>query len=112
MPGFETLFVYDVIHQWREMTGKPAVLAIWAGRREVLTPEVVADFQASKQYGLEHVREIAEAASIKLDLPPRRAGAISNGEHSFRSGRGKSGRTAALFREGGGGGTDSARATD
>jgi chorismate dehydratase len=70
VPGLETIFVYDVIHQWREMTGKPAVLAIWVGKRDVLTPEVVADFQASKRYGLEHVREIAEAASIKLDLPP------------------------------------------
>jgi chorismate dehydratase len=71
IPGFETLFVYDVIHQWREMTGKPAVLAIWAGRRDAITPEVLADFQASKQFGLERVREISEAASIKLDLPPR-----------------------------------------
>jgi len=71
VPGFETLFVYDVIHQWREMTGKPAVLAFWAGRRDAITPEVLADFSASKQYGLERIREISEAASIKLDLPPR-----------------------------------------
>jgi chorismate dehydratase len=71
VPGFETLYVYDIVHQWREMTGKPAVLAIWVGRRDALTPEVFADFRASKQYGLEHVREISEAASIKLDLPPR-----------------------------------------
>jgi chorismate dehydratase len=71
VPGFETIFVYDVAYQWEEMTGKPCVLAIWAGRREAITPEVVADFQASKQYGLERLREIAEAASVKLDLPPR-----------------------------------------
>jgi len=71
VPGFETLFVYDVAHQWREMTGKPCVLAIWAGHRDAVTPEVLADFQASKQYGLERIREISEAASIKLDLPPR-----------------------------------------
>jgi chorismate dehydratase len=71
VPGFETLYVYDVVHQWRQMTGRPCVLAFWAGRREALTPEVCADFLASKQYGLERVREIAEAASIKLDLPPR-----------------------------------------
>ena len=71
VPGYETLFVYDVIQQWREMTGRPAVLAIWVGRREAATPEVLADFLASKQFGLERVREISEAASIKLDLPPR-----------------------------------------
>jgi len=71
VPGFETLFVYDVAYQWEEMTGKPCVLAIWAGRRDAVTAEVLADFQASKQYGLERAREIAEAASIKLDLPPK-----------------------------------------
>ena len=70
VPGFETLFVYDVVHQWRQMTGKPAVLAMWVGRQDAITPEVVSDFLASKQYGLEHIREIAQAASIKLDLPP------------------------------------------
>ena len=69
VPGFETLFIYDVAHQWREMTGKPCVLAIWAGRKDVITPEVVADFQASKEYGVRRAREIAEAASIKLELP-------------------------------------------
>ena len=71
VPGFETIFVYDVAYQWEEMTGKPCVLAIWAGRRDAITPEVLADFQASKRYGMERLREIAEAASIKLDLPPR-----------------------------------------
>jgi chorismate dehydratase len=69
VPGIDALFVYDVAHQWREMTAKPAVLAIWAGRREAMTPEVVADFLASKQYGLAHVRDIAEGAAMKLDLP-------------------------------------------
>jgi chorismate dehydratase len=71
VPGFETTFVYDVAYQWREMTGKPCVLAIWAGRPEVMTPEVIADFQASKQYGVSRLREISEAAAIKLDMPPR-----------------------------------------
>jgi chorismate dehydratase len=70
VPGVDTLFVYDVVHQWRELTGKPAVLAIWAGRRGAITPEVVADFQASKAYGLEHIPDIAEGAALKLDLPP------------------------------------------
>jgi chorismate dehydratase len=70
VPGFETLFVYDVAHEWRKFTGKPCVLAIWMARPSALTPEIVADFQASRQYGVTHAREIAEAASIKLDLPP------------------------------------------
>ena len=71
VPGFETVWVYDIAHQWREMTGKPCVLAIWAGRAEAITPEAAADFHESKRYGLQRVAEIAEAAAIKLDLPPR-----------------------------------------
>ena len=71
VPGFETTFVYDVAYQWGELTGKPCVLALWAGRPEAMTPEVIADFHASKEYGIKRIREICEAASIKLDMPPR-----------------------------------------
>ena len=71
VPGVDTLFVYDVADEWRQMTGKPCVLAIWVGRRELITPEVVADFLASREYGLARIGEIAEAASLKLELPPR-----------------------------------------
>ena len=71
VPGFETLFVYDVVYQWRQLTGKPSVLALWVGRRDVVTPELIGDFLASKKYGQDHVREIAEAASTKLDMSPR-----------------------------------------
>jgi chorismate dehydratase len=70
VPGVDMLFVYDVAQEWRRMTGKPCVLAVWAGRREAITPEVVADFLASKQYGLAHIGDIAEGAALKLDLPP------------------------------------------
>jgi predicted solute-binding protein len=69
--GVEMLFVYDMAQQWREMTGLPAVLAIWVARRGVLTPEVAADFQASRDYGLARIGEIAEGAALKLELPPR-----------------------------------------
>ncbi|HJY86904.1 MAG TPA: menaquinone biosynthesis protein [Candidatus Acidoferrales bacterium] len=69
VPGVDTLFLYDVAHQWREMTGRPCVLAIWVARREAVTPEVVADFLASKEYGLARIPEIAEGAALKLDLP-------------------------------------------
>ena len=68
--GVDTLFVYDVAQQWREMTGKPCVTAIWAARPEVVTPQVVADFLASRDYGLSQIGEIAEGAALKLDLPP------------------------------------------
>lgn len=65
----ETLHVYDVVQEWRRLTGLPAVLAIWAGRREAVTPEIVADFVASKEYGLAHLGEISAAASLEQNLP-------------------------------------------
>ena len=68
--GIETLFVYDVAQQWREMTGLPSVLAIWVARRGAVTPEMLADFQASREYGLAHIADIAEGAALKLELPP------------------------------------------
>jgi chorismate dehydratase len=67
----QTLFIYDVAQQWREMTGLPCVLAIWVARRGAVTPEIVADFQASRDYGLARIGEIAEGAALKLNLPPR-----------------------------------------
>ena len=53
------------------MTGKPCVLAAWVGRRDAVTPGVVADFISSKEYGLAHIGEIAETAALELNLPPR-----------------------------------------
>ena len=67
--GVDSLFVYDVAYQWRELTALPCVLAVWAARREAVTPKFVEDFEASKAYGLAHLRDIAEGASMKLDLP-------------------------------------------
>jgi chorismate dehydratase len=69
--GLETLFVYDVAQQWREMTTRPSVLAIWVARRGAVTPEMLADFQASREFGLAHIGDIAEGAAMKLELPPR-----------------------------------------
>jgi chorismate dehydratase len=68
--GIETLFIYDIAQQWREMTGLPCVLALWVARRGAITPEIVADFEASREYGLARLGEIAEGAALKLELPP------------------------------------------
>jgi chorismate dehydratase len=64
-----TLHIYDVVQEWRRMTGLPAVLAVWAARKESITPEVAADFAASKAYGVAHFEEISEAAADDLGLP-------------------------------------------
>ena len=69
--GIEALFVYDIAQQWREMTGLPSVLAIWVARRGVVTSELIADFQASRDFGLSNIGDIAEGAALKLELPPR-----------------------------------------
>jgi predicted solute-binding protein len=51
------------------MTSLPAVLAVWAGRREAVTPEVIADFAASRDYGLARIAEINAQASLEMHLP-------------------------------------------
>lgn len=69
--GAEMLHVYDVVEEWRKMTGLPAVLAVWAARVEVVTPELIEDFHASLKDGLAHVREISAGAALQMQLPAK-----------------------------------------
>jgi chorismate dehydratase len=69
--GSELLYVYDVVGEWRSLTGLPAVLAVWATRRDIATPEVAADFLASRDFGLSHIPEICFDAARELELPQR-----------------------------------------
>jgi chorismate dehydratase len=69
VPGVPGLFVYDVAHEWRALTGLSCVLAVWVARREAARPDVVRDFLASREYGMARISEIAEGASLKLNLP-------------------------------------------
>ena len=68
-PAAAPLFYYDIVEKWRILTGFPAVLAVWATRAGVATPEVVRDFQNSLVFGLGHIDEIANEASRELKLP-------------------------------------------
>lgn len=68
IPLGELLYIYDVAGVWRSLTGLPAVLAVWACRRELGTPEVTADFLASRDFGLAHMSEISYQASQDLEL--------------------------------------------
>lgn len=63
------LFIYDIVEKWRAMTSLPAVLAIWAARRSVVTPELVQDFQDSLAFGLQHLDAIAAEAAAQMNLP-------------------------------------------
>jgi predicted solute-binding protein len=65
----EKLYVYDIVAEWRAMTGLSAVLAVWAARPAVATPEVVADFHASRAFGLLNLPELCDEAAAQLQLP-------------------------------------------
>src|SRR5208283_1489709 len=68
-PGIPTLYLYDMVEEWRALSGLPAVLAVWAARPEVATPEVVCDFQESLAQGLLQLDEISLEASKAMGLP-------------------------------------------
>ena len=55
LSGTQPLYIYDIVEQWRCMTNLSAVLAVWAARPSVATPDVVADFHASRAFGLLHL---------------------------------------------------------
>lgn len=69
IPDSGILHVYDVVEEWRRMTNLPAVLAVWAARPEVATPEVISDFAASRDLGLARIKEISLDAARELELP-------------------------------------------
>jgi chorismate dehydratase len=71
-PPSQRLFVFDMVEQWRAMTGLSAVLAVWAARKGRATPEVLADFHASRDFGLSHIAVISSEAAIELKLPADR----------------------------------------
>lgn len=71
LPSVQELHVYDVVREWWQMTERPAVLAVWAARPEIATPELASEFAASLDFGLAHLDEICAEASRELQLPER-----------------------------------------
>jgi chorismate dehydratase len=71
LPHIPKLHIYDVVHEWWQLTERPAVLAVWAARPEIATPELAADFSASLAYGLAHLSGICAEASRELNLPEK-----------------------------------------
>jgi chorismate dehydratase len=67
----ELLYIYDAVGEWRSLTGLPAVLAVWAARRDIATPELAADFLASRDFGMSRIPEICFDATRDLELPQR-----------------------------------------
>jgi chorismate dehydratase len=69
IPNTQALHIYDIVEEWRKLTNLPAVLAVWTATREAATPELVADFQSSLDFGLDHLDEICSEAAVDLALP-------------------------------------------
>ena len=66
-------YVYDLAEEWHRWTFLPFVFAFWAVRKAALadlSPEidVARVFQQSRDHGLQHVPEIAQQWSGRLDL--------------------------------------------
>jgi chorismate dehydratase len=62
--------VHDLGGEWVEETGLPMVFAVWAGRKEVVTPEIVEAFQQSCRYGRERIEEIVAVEAPSRGLAP------------------------------------------
>ena len=79
------LHIYDIVTEWRRLTNLPAVLAIWAARNDsfpnnaapadrfrtndLSLANVIADFQASRDFGLTQIPQIAAEAAAPMHLP-------------------------------------------
>lgn len=61
--------VYDLGAEWVQMTGHPMVFAVWAGKKEAVTPEVIDAFRESCRYGRERLEEIVRAESAARAFP-------------------------------------------
>ncbi len=64
------LEVYDLAAEWKKFTGLPFVFAVWAGHEDADLGRFCADFEASRDFGLDHIDDIANEYSPRLGLAP------------------------------------------
>ena len=69
LPEISKLHIYDVVQEWRNLTRRPAVLAVWAVRPEIASIELADEFLASLEFGMAHLPEICAEAAGELSLP-------------------------------------------
>jgi chorismate dehydratase len=69
LPEIPELHIYDVVQEWRRLTDRPAVLAVWAARPEIASIELADEFLASREFGMAHLQDICAEASRELNLP-------------------------------------------
>jgi len=71
MPQFPALHIYDVVREWWQMTERPAVLAVWGARQEIVTESLADEFLDSLNFGLESLDAICKEASAEMNLPEK-----------------------------------------
>jgi chorismate dehydratase len=55
----------DLGEAWVQQTGLPMVFAVWAGRKQSLTPSTACAFAASYRWGVGHTEEIVRQAVLE-----------------------------------------------
>src|SRR5580658_10293398 len=71
----EPLLYLDLAHEWHDFTGLPWISAFWAVRAGAFeetgtsAAQLVRDLQASRDHGLEHLEDLAEEWSTRIEVP-------------------------------------------
>lgn len=65
------LKVYDLAAEWKKFTGLPFVFAVWAGHEDAGLSRFSADFEASRDYGLQNIGAIGQEYGPRLGLTPQ-----------------------------------------
>ena len=68
-PATIPFHVLDLGTEWVDLTGLPMVFAVWAGRKQVVTPELEQAFAESCKFGLARLPEIAASAGPPRGIP-------------------------------------------
>ncbi len=62
--------VHDLGYEWTQWTGLPMVFAVWAGRPDCMTPELIKAFQDSARYGCAHIEDIVQSEATPRGVSP------------------------------------------
>jgi len=68
-PASLPYLVADLGQEWTEMTGLPMVFAVWAGRKQHITPAVVSALADSCRFGREHLEDIVKIDGAARGIP-------------------------------------------
>ena len=63
------LTVLDLGEEWHRWTGLPFVWALWLGRAGQLTAQVQDALLSARQWGLQHIPQIARSEAQRLGIP-------------------------------------------